>query len=348
MSKVHTDIIARNKTRERLKDEKPIVLQKMMAIDEMISRKEQVPPNIEIAFRYNCNIHCDHCFATNLGDISGKIKKKDRSLTLDDLREISRQANEMGAYQYILQGGEPTSWADFEDIVAALNPKEFYMGLVTNGVLLNEKKIFRLREIGIDKMVMSIDAYHPRKHSRTVELLNHAKRAGLRTVINTVATTQNVRTDQFLDLIKFAQDNDFVLYVNGAAPIGEWAGKTEFVLSDDDRKYLFSLSKEYDVVRRDSNPHQGEFVGCPAFRETIYITEFGDVLPCAFLHMSAGNIWETPIKDIIKRGLSYDVLKNRPNKCLSCDDKDFIENYMVKMNGPDSPPHMDKLFGKPQ
>jgi len=344
MSSLHADLRDRINTRERLKLEKPAVYKKLIKIDDMTSRGEQVPPNIEIAYRYDCNIHCDHCFATNIGDITGKVKKKDRSLSLDDLREISRQANEMGVFQYILQGGEPLFWPDFEDVVDALNPKEFYIGLVTNGILLNRQKIFHLREIGIDKIVMSLDAYHPTKDSRTVEMLNYAKEAGLRAVINTVATTYNVKSPQFLDLVKFAQKNDFVLYVNGAAPIGEWAGKTEFVLSDDDRKYLFDLSKKYDVVRRDSNPYQGEFVGCPAFRETIYITEFGDVTPCAFLHMRAGDIWEMPISEIIKKALTYDVLKERPKKCLSCDDKEFIENYMPKMCGDDSPPHMDKLF----
>lgn len=344
MQKPHADVTDRNDTRERLKVEKPAVYQKLLALDEIKKAGRQVPPNIEIAYNYKCNIQCEHCFATKLGDITGKIQKKDRSLSLDDLREISRQANEMGVFQYILQGGEPLGWPDFEDVVAALNPKEFYIGLVTNGILLNQQKIHRLREIGIDKLVMSIDGFRPGRNNRKIEMLHYAKEAGLRTVINTVATTHNVRSAEFLDLVKFAQENGFVLYVNGAAPLGNWSGKTDFVLSQSDREFLLNLSMEYDAVRRDSNPFKGEFVGCPAFRETIYITQYGDVTPCAFLHMSAGSIWEMPLVDIIKKGLSYPVLQNRPDKCLSCDDENFIRDYMGQMCGEDSPPHMDKLF----
>lgn len=343
------DLQDRRETRERLKREKPVVYNKFLQLDQKFSKGEKPPPVIEIAYRYDCNFRCKHCFASRF------IKKK-KMLTLQNMRDLSKQANELGIYQFILQGGEPLFWPDFDEVVNALNPKEFYIGLVTNASLLTKKKAVHLRNIGIDKIVISLDSYdaiqyeenrnRPELFNHTIEALFWAKEAGLRVVINTVATKQNVRAPQLIKLVKFAKKHGFIIYVNFATPIGSWEGRYDLLLDQDDADYIYDLNLKYDVIKRDIFPYKGIKVGCPAFRAIVYITQYGDVLPCPFIHISVGNILEESLSKIIERGMRVKWFKDHSSVCLASEDMNFIKNKIAKTYGKPSPVSLSEVFTK--
>ncbi|MBT4512992.1 MAG: radical SAM protein [Chloroflexi bacterium] len=341
------DLCDRMQTRERLKIEKPIVYNKFIELDAKLNKGEAPPPVIEIGYRYDCNLKCKHCFAS-------LFDKKEKSLSLLDMKNLSEQANELGIYQFILQGGEPLYWPDFDDVVNAINPKEFYMGLVTNATLLNREKIIHLRNIGIDKIVMSLDSYdvdqfegirnRPGLFDHTIAMLLQAKEVGLRVVINTLATKQNVRDPQLLELVKFAEKHNIIVYVNFAAPIGNWEGRYDLLLDQDDADYIYNLNRQHEVIKRDIFPYMGIKVGCPAFREIVYITQYGDVLPCPFIHISVGNIFDEPLSRIIEKGMRVKWFKDRSQVCLACEDVNFIKNKISKTYGLPSPVSMHEIF----
>lgn len=346
------DIQDRNKTRERLRREKPIVYDKFIQLDKKLEKGESPAPVIEIAYRYDCNLRCKHCFA----DRFRFEKKNKKKVSLDDLKKLSQQANELEVYQFILQGGEPIFWRDFDDVVKALNPKEFYLGLVTNATLLNKEKIMHLREVGIDKIVMSLDSYDAVQYEEirnrvglfehTIKMILLAKEVGLRVVVNTLAIKQNVRSPKLLQLIELAKKHDFIIYVNFAAPIGNWEGRYDLLLDKDDAAYIYDLNKRHEIVKRDIFPYKGINVGCPAFRSIIYITETGDVLPCPFIHISVGNILRESLSKIIENGMRIKWFKNRPAVCLACEDTGFIKNVIAKTYGKPSPVDMNEIFTK--
>jgi MoaA/NifB/PqqE/SkfB family radical SAM enzyme len=343
----NADIQDRAQTRDRLKREKPAVYEKFLKLDERMIKGEPPPPVIEIAYRYDCNLKCKHCFAT-------RFTKKEKKLSIQDLRNLSRQANELGIYQFILQGGEPLFWPDLDDVVNAINPKEFYMGLVTNASLLNKKKVAHLRNMGIDKIVISLDSYDVAEYednrnrsglfNHTIDMLFEAKAAGLRVVINTVATKQNIREPQLLKLVEFAKKNGFIIYVNFATPIGSWEGRFDLLLDQDDADYIYELNRQHEVIKRDIFPYKGVKVGCPAFRSIVYITQYGDVLPCPFIHIAVGNIMTEPLSQIIERGMKVKWFKDRPSVCLASEDRNFIKNKIAKTYGMHSPVSMYEVF----
>ncbi|HLZ20238.1 MAG TPA: radical SAM protein [Smithellaceae bacterium] len=348
MNRKQVDAIDREQTRRRLKKEKPAVYEKFLDLDRKAAMGQSPPPVIEIAYRYACNLNCDHCFAS-------RFQKKERRLTLDDLRKLSSQAETMGVYQFILQGGEPLFWKDFDDVVNALNPRNFYMGLVTNATLLNRKRLDHLRAMGIDKIVMSLDSFDQEQYEinrrkdgifeHTIDMLKQAKEAGLRVVINTVATTQNVRAPQLLKLVDFAKENGFIVYVNFATPIGSWEGRYDLLLTPEDADYIYQLNCEHEIIKRDIYPFKGVKVPCPALRSVVYITEYGDVLPCPFLHIAVGNILQEPLADILRRGMTIKWFKYPPSVCLASEDRDFIKNKIAVTYGKSSPVDMHDVFG---
>ena len=346
---VKTDLRDRTRTRERLRIGKPAVYQKFIELDKKTAKGSSSPPVIELAYRYACNLTCKHCFAS-------RFSKKERSLTVKDVKDLSRQASALGVYQFILQGGEPLFWPDFDEVVNAINPKEFYMGLVTNAALLDAGKVAHLRDIGIDKIVVSLDSYDAAQYEKnrnrpglfkhTISVLLQAKDAGLRVVINALATKQNVRDQHLIKLIEFAKGNDFMVYVNLAAPIGSWEGRYDLLLDKDDTDYLYALNRKYEVLKRDIYPYMGLKAGCPAFRSVVYITEYGDVLPCPFIHISIGSIFDEPLSEIMDRGMRIKWFKDHPRACLACEDMGFIKKVIAKTYGKPSPASMYEIFSK--
>ena len=60
------------------------------------------------------------------------------------------------------------------------------------------------------------------------------------------------------------------------------------------------------------------------------MTQYGDVLPCPYIHTSIGNVFNEPLKDIIRRGMGIKFFGEHVDTCLIAEDRDFIRNYVVK------------------
>jgi MoaA/NifB/PqqE/SkfB family radical SAM enzyme len=335
--------------REKLKREKPHVYDKFLQYDIKRARGESTAM-IDFCFDYKCNMKCAHC--SNLS-----FTKKDRKMTIGDLKELARQADELGLAQFVISGGEPLTFSNLDEIILALNPQKFNIAMSTNGLLLDKKTARHLKEMGIDKIKISVDSIDENIYAKTrmqkkgyheaIEALFNCKEAGLQAVVQTVMSHQTCRTDATEKLAKFCQDNDFNMDVIVARAIGRWEGKEDVLLDENDSAYLVALKEKYPMVHRDVFPTYGETYGsCDAVKNLLHITKYGDVLPCVFIHIAIGNIFNEPLKDIIKRGMSIKHFSVPSSKCLSGEDREFVRKYMSKFYGKSLPIHWSEAFGK--
>lgn len=261
-------------------------------------------------------------------------------MTLGDLRDFAKQADDLGIAQFNISGGEPLVFDNLNDILEALNPERFHISMSSNGLLLTKAKAKALKEKGLDKIRISLDSFDEEEYLKTrklkgsydkaIEGLMNAKEAGLQAVIQTVVSHQNCRTKSTEELAKFANENGFNLDVLIARAIGEWEGKEEVLIDKEDADYLLELRNKYPVVHRDTFPTYGQNRGCGCVKNVLHLTKYGDILPCVFIHISIGNIFDEPLKDIIDRGLSIKWFGEYQPVCLSGEDKRFIKNYMSK------------------
>lgn len=338
-----------NARREKLRREKPYVFEKIIKYDEKIARRESVAI-VDICFDYACNMNCTHC-------CNMEFAKKDRVLTIDDLKSFSRQADELGLAQVNISGGEPLVFKNFDEIVRAIDPEKFHISVSTNGLLLTPKKARHLRSIGVDKVKISLDSIdeqvylQTRKQSRAydkaVAALFAARAAGLQVSVQTIISHQTARTDATRRLAQFCQENEFNFDIMIAKAIGRWEGKEEVLLDKADADYLVELRKEFPLVQRDVFPSYGEKVGgCVAVLKTLHLTKYGDILPCGFIHISIGNIFDEPLRDIIRRGFSIKYFNKRHPICLSGEDREFIGKYMSKFYGKPLPVPWNEVLTK--
>ncbi|HOW58281.1 MAG TPA: radical SAM protein [Candidatus Omnitrophota bacterium] len=325
--------------RNKLKEEKPLVYEKIMKFDEKIRRGESIAI-IQFQYNYVCNFACQHC---SIKRFQGK--KEGRTFTIPDVKDLFRQADEMGLARVTITGGEPLVFKDFDELVAAIDPQKFYINCDTNGWLLDVKRAKHLKKIGVDRIQLSLDSLNAKEHDdfrkapgsfeRAMKAVDAALDAGLGIFIQTVVTKQRLHSKEFIDFIEYFNKKGIGVFVTYAKPVGSWEGNFDVLVDKNDMNYMRELEKKHKVFTH-LTPAYGLDMGCIAVKGMFSVTQYGDVLPCPYIHTSIGNVFKEPLKDIVQRGLSIKYFGEYVDTCLIAEDKDFIDQYIVK-----------RIYGKP-
>lgn len=338
-----------NSKRNALKANKPYVYEKIMKYAEKVERGESIAI-LQFQYDYTCNFRCEHCSVKRF-----QGKKEGRFFTIPDVRELSRQADEMGLAHLVITGGEPLVFPDFDQLVEAIDPQKFYITSDTNGWFLDAERARHLKQIGVDKIQLSLDSldaaehdafrHHPGSHARAMRAIDAALDAGLNIILSTVVTHQRVRSDEFLEYLEFAKAKGIGTFVTYAKPVGSWEGNFDALVNRDDMDYMRELEKRYQVFTH-LTPSYGMDLGCIAVKRMISITKYGDVMPCPYIHTSLGNFFEEPLEDIIERGLNIRYFGKHVDTCLAAESMPFIRKYIVSMYGKPLPVPCDEVFSE--
>ena len=98
-----------------------------------------------------CNLTCQHCYSISADrDFPGELNTSEVFAVMDDLRGF-------GVPVLILSGGEPLLRADIFDIAARAKTLGFYVGLSSNGTLIDAGMAARLAGLGLDYLGVSLD-----------------------------------------------------------------------------------------------------------------------------------------------------------------------------------------------
>ncbi|WP_448382082.1 radical SAM/SPASM domain-containing protein [Desulfosoma sp.] len=318
--------------RNRLQREKPYVYEKIRGFESKLRRGQSIAI-IQFQYNYTCNLRCQHC---SVKPFQGASEK--RSFTVHDVRNLSRQADALGLARFVITGGEPLVFRDFDDLVAAIDPEKFYINCDTNGWLLDNEKAKHLRRLGVDRIQLSLDSLDPEEHdrfrgrhgshARAMRAVDAALNADLAIFVQTVVTKQRLHSDEFIEFIRYFNHRGIGVFVTYAKPVGAWEGHYEVMIDQNDMEYMRHLEKQYNVFTH-LTPAYGLNMGCIAVKGMVSVTQYGDVLPCPYIHISIGNVFNEPLKNILERGLSIKYFGERVNTCLIAEDRDFIMKYIA-------------------
>lgn len=331
--------------RDMLRRTKPRVYEKVMKYAEKINKGESIAI-LQFQYDYRCNFRCQHC-------CTSKMEKKKRHFLIEDVIELSRQADEMGLAHVTITGGEPLLFPDLDELVKAIDPCKFYIAIDSNGWLLDTKKAKHLKSIGIEKVHLSLDSIYAadhddfrRKygsHERVLGAINAARGAGLSVLLNTVVTKQRVHSQEFIDFLEFTKNLGVGVVMMLAKPAGSWENNLDVILNTDDLAFLRELEKHYNAFTH-LVPAYGLDLGCIAVKRMVSITRYGDVMPCPWIHISLGNFFEEPLKIILERGMNIKFFGKRMETCLGSIDGEFLRNYICKMSGKPFPVPYNEVF----
>lgn len=291
---------------------------------------------IDFAIDYRCNLNCEHCFATAL------LNEEKKNISVEQFRSVAKEAMRLGAVNFSFQGGEPTMFQILNDYIKAVFPWRNLISVTTNATLLDEKRIKEFKKLGVDILTISLDSGIPEEHdrfrgvygtfNRAYEVIILAIKNGLKVTIGATISHRNIRSKGILELIELANRLNVILFFALAAPLGRWAGREDIILTGDDKEYLMELLKKYPLLRTD---FEANYInnGCGAVKEILYITPYGDVLACPFIHISLGNIMKESINTIRGRGLKNNFFNKYYNQCLAAEEGPFMKNIISRIYG---------------
>ena len=162
-----------------------------------------------------CNLACQHCYSISADvDFPGELTTPEIYRTMDDLRAFHVPV-------LILSGGEPLLHPDIFPISARAKAMGFYVGLSTNGTLIDDAMVAKVAAIGYDYVGISLDgieATHDRfrrkagAYAASLAAVRRLRDAGLKVGIRYTLTQDNAHDlPALLDLMEREDIDKFYL-----------------------------------------------------------------------------------------------------------------------------------------
>ena len=164
-----------------------------------------------------CLLACGHCRARAIRRaLPDQLSHEDSMKVIDQLIEFGEPYPAL-----LLTGGDPVMRDDFFDLIEYAKQKGIYVAVAASVTpKLTEELIWRMKELGVDIMSLSLDGASPETHDKlrgvkgtwqeTIRNLQLATDIGLRTQINTTVMRSNVH--ELADVFHLAKTHGAVAW----------------------------------------------------------------------------------------------------------------------------------------
>ncbi len=290
---------------------------------------------VDIAVTYSCNMRCKHCSSTILK------KPGQQELTVAQYREIARKLRRAGMLVVNFTGGEPLVRDDLLEIIRVFQPEKLLVAIQTNAKGVTETRLKELKQAGVDSLGISIDGPSPETHDvfrnspgafdQAIAALEMGSRMGFNLGISYCLTRQNLHSRERQEMVALSRKYNALLNYNLAVPIGFWRGKFENLLLAEDRKVIDAMIREHPHTKTDFETNYFR-KGCGAIKEKLYVTAYGEVMPCPFIQVSFGDLLKDEVSEIRQRAFAYGYFQNYAPECLAAQNLDFIKKTLCYQN----------------
>lgn len=292
-----------------------------------------------------CNFNCVHCceepyMTRDLKKRTGMPDPRPQ-MSLDDYRELSRQADDYGLFRFVLTGGEALIDKNLDKLIEALDPMKHLIILDTNGWTFDEGKAKWFAGLGGYKAQISLDSFIESEHDqfrskkgsykRVMKALEASKKANLELLISTCIIKDRVFTKEFEDLCSFCKSEDIPLYVTLAKPVGTMREQETWVCTKKDVDQLKYLEDKYNVFTH-MTPSYGQPGRCITVKGINTVNHDGEIIPCPYMDLSIGNVTKEPLAKILERGMMNSWLGPYRDECIVGEHKDFIKFHNDSVN----------------
>ncbi|MCX6153720.1 MAG: radical SAM protein [Candidatus Kapabacteria bacterium] len=293
-----------------------------------------------------CNERCLHCHA------NGGKPQKDELNTAEGFRLIEDIAKCEEFRMLVYTGGEPLVRKDLFDLLAYSQKIGFKNVIATNAIDIDDAMAKELKKLGVYGLAISLDHIDPEVHNHirqrkdAFELalrgIEACRKNGIILQINITAMEYNINKIQ--EILQFADKADAAIVLNyQLVSVGRAANIEEKVISIEKNRSLMNnlLKWQKDItpiIEPVASPQywpnmlikKGKFQdyhikiaknffhGCTAGIGLAYIKPNGDIWPCPFVEVSAGNVREKPFNEIWRNSEYLQKLRNRDNLGGSC------------------------------
>lgn len=285
-----------------------------------------------------CNLRCRHCYRDAKDRVQGE-------LTTEEGRALISEVARAGFKIMIFSGGEPLSRPDITELTAHAAGLGLKPVFGTNGTLLTADLARRLKEAGARMMGISLDSVDPAKHDEwrgmpgswraAVEGMRVCRETGLPFQINTTVVDWNYgEIDALTDFavrMGAAAHHIFFLVPAGRAVDVEKESLRAAQYEELLRRILArqeqvgielkpTCAPQFMRIAREMGIKTRFQRGCLAGIAYCVVDPRGNVLPCAYLQIPAGNVRKTPFSEIWAKSPLFGELRAQRYKgsCGAC------------------------------
>ncbi len=205
-----------------------------------------VPTVMCLSITDRCNLECSYCFyaASHKNNLSALHVSE---VPVTPLRSLFEQAHQLNPnIRVYLTGGEPFANPRIMEYLGLVKEAGLYAGVVTNGVLLTEKRLQAMRDLAIDEIRISIDgvsrdtheATRPGTHKKVMSALKRLEGKETRVVLSMTVTKENQH--ECRALARFARERGFVVSYSHMVPAGR--GSDHFEMLPDYERLVVDMA----------------------------------------------------------------------------------------------------------
>jgi cyclic pyranopterin phosphate synthase len=256
---------------------------------------------VRLSITDRCDFRCTYCMAEEM-----TFLPREEVMSLEECLRVASVFVGLGVTKLRITGGEPLVRKDAMWLIERLGalPGLENLVLTTNGSQL-DRFAAHLLAAGVKRLNISLDTLNAerfRKITRIGDLskvlrgIEAARQAGFRrTKLNTVMM-RNTNDDEFVDLVRFAIDNELDISFIEEMPLGEIHGRSNTYISSEETREILSHHFELIPSTEDSggparywripgsesrvgfiSPHSHNF--CDSCNR-VRITAKGELYPC--------------------------------------------------------------------
>jgi pyrroloquinoline quinone biosynthesis protein E len=292
---------------------------------------------------HRCPLHCVYC--------SNPLELQSRANELDTetWSQVFQQAGQMGVLQADLTGGEPLARTDILELIRAARAAGLYVNLITSGLPLDEGRLAKLVEAGLDHLQLSFqgareetaaDISGTKSHAQKLRVLEWLKHVRVAVTLNFVIHRCNI--EQLEEMLAIAESSSATRVEFAHVQYYGWAfANRERLLPTRDQ-----LTSSIEFFKRAQERLAGririEYVVPDYYakfpkpcmggwgRKLMLITPTGEALPCHAAKIIPGlrfeNVNDRSLSEIWETSEAFQKFRGESwmqEPCKSCDRREL-------------------------
>ena len=295
--------------------------------------------SLQLHITGKCNLSCKHCYmepcAVEMPYTEFKVVINQYCELLKNLKCIYKKPIEA---QIRITGGEPLLHSNIDKIFKYLKKTHIPFVLMTNGSLITNTLIKKLKRAGLSACQVSLDGIQKthdsiRGSGNFIQVLNALDLLASNKIPSRVSFTANAENytefSQIADICR--QHKVTTLWSDRYVPIAKRDIKA--MTSEQTHTYINLLQQEKQNPQNAvsglqiKNERALQFLAsnklpysCKAGENIIVVNECGEILPCRRLPIVCGNIQETTLSNVyFNHPLFLELQSHKiPNDCQKC------------------------------
>ncbi|MEW6381292.1 MAG: radical SAM protein [bacterium] len=314
------------------------------------------PRSVVWELTLRCNMNCAHC-----GSEAGP--ERGRELDHEEALDLCRQLGRLGCEILTLLGGEPFLREDWDELARCLAEYGVKVNAITNGYLMNQALVDRIRKAGLTNVAVSLDGLRethekirrkPGSFQRVLDAFTLLRQNDVSSAMVTTVCKDNLsELERIYQIVREKEVEIWQLQLG--VPRGRLCEHSEFIIQPEDMRiveqFVLQVRRE-GRIRLDVADNIGYFgqheeilranlpgrlplwTGCFAGMQALGIEANGDIKGCLSMpslpEFIEGNVRQESLADIWNKPGNFAYNRSFHTGLLEGDCADCEFNYVCR------------------